>query len=826
MRYTYFSYRRVINVILAALLVILCLMFIIENPLYAVEDYNTNNANSVERAYRNDGYVAGVWLASPETPYRSTQVNVPYGHAWVTVHIRGSWYTGGNNYRETYTMNLRSESWILTEISSADFSRGTTDNPGGGAYVYNPSGYKTAKLYVGQGICQGKAGQTVEIKVDIWNQLSYRVGNNWRSGIGNTDTTPVHVNCLAPSWLVTGSSWVTKYYNSNHTNYGTGWVKSPGTVEAKPGDTIDWWHSLLVHDADMNEAIRNGIQQDVYNLETGESLAKSPNPDDNGAWRFSGDFKGKKSDDWKAWAWYRDYNAYDYNNTWLETIYGKSTVEQVRGKVDKFMYTRKIKHDDVGKKICQRVYWSKSSPSYSGGYLYSDYACVAVPHKYNLTPTLSVDQKTIDAGENKVAGINARFGHDGSTTKTKNNDKHYAVVKYKVPKGQNLVLPAKEGIVARSGNWPCEAIKKINGSVDCQGDLVKTKHTGELQLNQSVTMLNSHTDDVSSSNLQFGDKICYVAMVSAYNQNANQYTFKTSQAQCVTVDKTPKVQVWGGDIKTDKDVITNKTSSANQNVYGSWGEYGIIANGKAYSASGAGLSSSFNGRSGVTPRDSNKLTFANIPKFGNFSSTSSVPDNFTLPSVGGTRGNISGNVDVNSLASGEYNAGNVTLTGSKLSVGKSIVIKSSGVVRISGDLLYTDTNDVRQLPQLIIYAKNIIIEPSVGEVNAWLITQKDGYVSTCGVVISFGDWLSGVSESSCGKKQLKVNGPIKTGRLFLRRTYGGKHASSAKNDPNMHPGTPAEIINLRADTYIWAYNNYRNTGAISTMNIRELPPRY
>ena len=272
--------------------------------------------------------------------------------------------------------------------------------------------------------------------------------------------------------------------------------------------------------------------------------------------------------------------------------------------------------------------------------------------------------------------------------------------------------------------------------------------------------------------------------------------------------------------------LAYKMAYTNQNVYGSWGEYGIISNGKADSASGAGLSSSFNGRSGVTPRDYNKLTFANIPKFGNFSSTSSVPDNFTLPSVRGTRGNISGNVDVNSLASGEYNAGNVTLTGSKLSVGKSIVIKSSGVVRISGDLLYTDTNDVRQLPQLIIYAKNIIIEPSVGEVNAWLITQKDGYVSTCGVVISARDWLNGVSESSCGKQQLKINGPIKTGRLFLRRTYGGKHASSAKNDPNMHPGTPAEIINLRADTYIWAYNNYRNTGAISTMNVRELPPRY
>ncbi len=105
-----------------------------------------------------------------------------------------------------------------------------------------------------------------------------------------------------------------------------------------------------------------------------------------------------------------------------------------------------------------------------------------------------------------------------------------------------------------------------------------------------------------------------------------------------------------------------------QNMYGSWGEYGIIANGNAESASGAGLSSSFNGRSGVNPRDYNKLTFANTPKFGNFSSTSSVPDNFTLPSVGSVKGSVSGNVDVDSLATGEYNAENVTLTGSKFEI--------------------------------------------------------------------------------------------------------------------------------------------------------------
>ena len=264
---------------------------------------------------------------------------------------------------------------------------------------------------------------------------------------------------------------------------------------------------------------------------------------------------------------------------------------------------------------------------------------------------------------------------------------------------------------------------------------------------------------------------------------------------------------------------------AYQNMYGSWAEYGIISGGRADSASGAGLSSSFNGRDNLTMRDYNKLTFANTPKFGNFSIASLVPDNFTLPSVGGVKGSVSGNVNINSLATGEYTAGNINLVGAKLDAGKSIVIKSTGTVRISGDLLYTDSGNVRLLPQLVIYAKNIVIDPSVGEVNAWLITPKDGYVSTCGAVFNMTNWLSNVSEALCGKK-LRINGPIKAGHLFLRRIYGGRHASSAKNDPNMHPGTPAEIINLRADAYLWSYNNYRNTGAISTMNVRELPPRY
>ena len=956
----------------------------------------------------------------------------------------------------------------------------------------------------------------------------------------------------SPNWTITGKSWVTKKFNSSDTNnYGSDWVVAPGRLKnVKPGDTVDWWHSLFVSGGPTDNVI-TGVQQDVFDLSSNQPSDNDASLNDRGAWHNEDSRWFNVMTNWKDYAWKRMNNPADYLTTSMEALNGKSRLEDVRGPLgnNKFMYTRVIKREDMGKRICQRIYWNRRNSLAPTGWVYSSYACVEVPYDYDVEPSVSVNSDYIDA-ENitKVEGINAGLNNKGAS-KTQNSS--YALARFVIRGAEVSGLTGKSNVVSlpggtTDGDWPCAAVGLIKGqyrdslNIDSGACKKIVDNGGKNQLNTGQTpIITNGEDTLGGLKLNANDSLCYVVMVSDYNGSAPSTDFKYA-VKCIRSSKRPKVQVWGGDIKTDKDVITSKTANTvnvpdqdlrfievdkasaranglygtgldrhgnklggevsfspgeygykggnepdphwsivcaedqyggngnqraykkstgqpdylpschgdatnlkddyqartvvttqwrnpswgdwlldgfttcnpasspysqligdaplvysslcnrgvwriswsakwisinsfgqhthsysrqdpaalnctspslsilekircsntyvfrlkginlgglkdakklefvfsgavdnfvrvkinghemkvlgnedgarpegtqyygwglpgfsgnsiftaemqpgtvlysdnnvidiyiksdpshiglliedislrykmdqtNQNVYGSWGEYGIIANGKADSASGAGLSSSFNGRSGVTPRDYNKLTFANIPKFGNFSSTSSVPDNFTLPSVRGARGNISGNVDVNNLASGEYNAGNVTLTGSKLSVGKSIVIKSSGVVRISGDLLYTDTNDVRQLPQLIIYAKNIIIEPSVGEVNAWLITQKDGYVSTCGVVISARDWLNGVSESSCGKQQLKINGPIKTGRLFLRRTYGGKHASSAKNDPNMHPGTPAEIINLRADTYIWAYNNYRNTGAISTMNVRELPPRY
>ena len=950
----------------------------------------------------------------------------------------------------------------------------------------------------------------------------------------------------SPNWTITGKSWVTKHFDRSDTNnYGSGWVAAPGRLkDVKPGDTVDWWHSLFVSGGATDYVI-TGVQQDVFDLNSNQPNDNDPGLGNRGAWHNENSRWFNVMTDWKDYAWKRMNNppGVDYHTTTMEALNGKSKLEDVRGPLgkNKFMFTRVIRKEDMGKRICQRIYWNRRNSLAPTEWVYSSYACVEVPHNYDIEPSVGISSDYIDTKNvTSIEGINAGLNNKGTE---KSQGSSYALARF-VARGTEVSSVAGVNAVSLPGgtvhDWSCAIIRLIkekhrelnidNGT--CK-EIVTNGGKNQIPTGQTSIATNA-TDSLSGVNLNANDSLCYVAMVSNYNGSAPSTDFRYA-IKCIRTSNKPKVQVWGGDVKTDKEVITSKTSNtilqadshsildksaiqarglwgtglddngnilggtvnfspgeykykggdetdthwslicsqdsfggngnqraykknsgeiddlpnchndasnltneyqtrtavttqwqlpgsgdqisdgwipcsdipnkdlvgdtriityspycrrgvwrssskakwismnnfgrhthsaskpdpsvnsgclnatgdsildcgntyvfrlknvklddlknakklqfkfsgsadnfvrmkinghemdvkgnengarpegtqhagwglpgfsensaftadikpgtvlysdgnfidvyiksspshvglliedisvsytmdrAYQNMYGSWAEYGIIAGGKADSASGAGLSSSFNGRDNLTMRDYNKLTFANTPKFGNFSSASLVPDNFTLPSVGGVKGSVSGNVNINSLATGEYTAGNINLVGTKLDAGKSIVIKSTGKVRISGDLLYSDSGNVRSLPQLVIYAKNIVIDPSAGEVNAWLITQKDGYVSTCGVVISFGDWLSGVSESSCGKKQLKVNGPIKTGRLFLRRTYGGKHASSAKNDPNMHPGTPAEIINLRADTYIWAYNNYQNTGAISTMNVRELPPRY
>ena len=121
--------------------------------------------------------------------------------------------------------------------------------------MYPDWGYDTPAPSTGAGWSSRYEAQALydRLPADIRYQY-YRPGTN--TGQNNVVAWMCYGD-ISPKWRVTGSSWVTKYYDPNHANYGTGWVKSPGTVEAKPGDTIDWWHSLFVHD--VNKFSKNKI---------------------------------------------------------------------------------------------------------------------------------------------------------------------------------------------------------------------------------------------------------------------------------------------------------------------------------------------------------------------------------------------------------------------------------------------------------------------------------------------------------------------------------------------------------------------------------------
>lgn len=154
------------------------------------------------------------------------------------------------------------------------------------------------------------------------------------------------------------------------------------------------------------------------------------------------------------------------------------------------------------------------------------------------------------------------------------------------------------------------------------------------------------------------------------------------------------------------------------------------------------------------------------------------------------------------------------------------------------------TNSAAKLPQVLIFADNISIAENVTRVDAWLIAQ-DGEINTCAehtpnsVVAK--DARQRFADGSCDKT-LMINGPIYAYDLVLPRTAGATHGYSPSNpsdvlyrqfgavgnanDANLGSETPAEIFNLRADVYLWAYNQaQRYSEAIVTYK-RELAPRY
>ncbi|MCL1839634.1 hypothetical protein FWF89_01355 [Candidatus Saccharibacteria bacterium] len=158
----------------------------------------------------------------------------------------------------------------------------------------------------------------------------------------------------------------------------------------------------------------------------------------------------------------------------------------------------------------------------------------------------------------------------------------------------------------------------------------------------------------------------------------------------------------------------------------------------------------------------------------------------------------------------------------------------SGTLTIDGNLVYGNVSgtgcipetyeSIAQLPQYIIFAGDVIVTSRVTNIDAWLIVGKNGTgsgkINTCGRIdvnssnlISFSDLTSTICN-----RTLTINGPVFANELILNRTAGAGIGSESI--------VPAEIFNLRADTFLWAYNQAQRFSQAVTTYTRELAPRY
>jgi hypothetical protein len=333
---------------------------------------------------------------------------------------------------------------------------------------------------------------------------------------------------------------------------------------------------------------------------------------------------------------------------------------------------------------------------------------------------------------------------------------------------------------------------------------------------------------VTIPDLPVGTKICYALSVQPYDQVTVNWRHGTPV--CVVVAKLPSAQVIGGDLRVGAaftgssaplaSTIQTSVTIKGTKSYGSWDEYGIAASGTVLGmASGSAYSG---GLDCTVSCATNTLSFANeTASIGQYAAKTSIPDVAASFPVSASTPIFSSLSDA-ALKRVETSPNDITITGGTILKGQWLVINApTKTVTITGDITYQGTglSSLGDIPQLVIIANQINIEGNVKNVDAWLVASGSiGSVNTCSA------WggsslpvAAPLTKDICTNK-LQINGPVMAKKLYLRRTAGANTGAQS--------GDPAEVINLRADAYLWGIAHNGNSGRLTTVYETELPPRF
>lgn len=282
-------------------------------------------------------------------------------------------------------------------------------------------------------------------------------------------------------------------------------------------------------------------------------------------------------------------------------------------------------------------------------------------------------------------------------------------------------------------------------------------------------------------------------------------------AACRSIAKKPSAAIWNGSTLSAAGITgslspryantamhTEVSGGGGITTFGSWTEYLNVISGEVRGvASGAALSAGSNKRE-VTSDSNSPLTISNsgLTPLG-FSDISGSGYTFIDRLKKYFNKQIE---DVDFIPDGNNTTHFYNLTSKT----------------INSNITYHDGpyTDIYSLPQNIIFVDgDLNISSNVTRIDAWLIVN--GTLNTCSSFTPYTD-----SNSDC-KEQLTINGPVVAKSINPRRSYGSEGGSKETR------ATPAEIFNLRQDTFLWAYGKSGNYGVTyKEVYSRELAPRY
>lgn len=380
--------------------------------------------------------------------------------------------------------------------------------------------------------------------------------------------------------------------------------------------------------------------------------------------------------------------------------------------------------------------------------------------------------------------------------------------------------------------------------------------------------------DVSFKQAGIGDHICLYATANhtdSYNDTINRGTTEPiyygtpkennlySNLTCFTVAGFPTFQIRGGSILTSGS-IKAKVVESNGEYFGSWIDYGIIANGeiKELSSGKAFIGSEYKypnnhpltianseaytsgsndpkGKSNINPNATKNHLLAIYGSNTNATPvTSKTIDISNSDNYTNYTSNQFTTISTNSSSKYRYtkinNDAEITQS-SQLEKGVTHVIYSSENITIKSNITYTseNLNLITDIPQYIIISeKNIYIDQDVTEIHAWLIAKEE--INTCtgytgwqnpkgtNNILHKQDGSDGYDSATYNKdvcnSALTIYGPIFAKSIWLERT-----------STNGVSGI-SETVNLTAENYYWALAKAKESNKISTAYIRSLAPRY